>query len=84
LWEGSVVEFEQGINACVRQLRTKLGDDASAPTFIETVPKRGYRFIAPVTAASANPSEGEDYSARKGRPMGWMHFVRAVVVLLLR
>lgn len=83
LWEDGVVEFEQGINACVRQLRAKLGDDASAPKFIQTIPKRGYRFIAPVTAASADPAEGEDYRWEKRQRMGWKHLVLAVVVLLL-
>ena len=46
LWEDGVVEFDQGINACVRELRQVLGDRASSPCYIETVPKRGYRFVA--------------------------------------
>src|SRR5262245_50466731 len=37
---------------CVRELRQALGDQADAPHFIETVPRRGYRFIAPVATAS--------------------------------
>jgi TolB-like protein/DNA-binding winged helix-turn-helix (wHTH) protein len=44
------VDFEQGLNFCVRQIRTVLGDSAGAPRFVETLPRRGYRFIAPVEA----------------------------------
>jgi TolB-like protein/DNA-binding winged helix-turn-helix (wHTH) protein len=53
LWrEETFVDFEQGVNQCVRQIRFALGDDAEFPTYIETVPRRGYRFIAPVTVQS--------------------------------
>jgi len=49
LWpDGTVVEFEHSVNAAVKRLRTALGDDAEKPTFIETIPRRGYRFIARV------------------------------------
>ncbi len=40
------VDFEHGLNFAVRQIRTALGDDAEQPRFLETLPKRGYRFIA--------------------------------------
>jgi TolB-like protein/DNA-binding winged helix-turn-helix (wHTH) protein/Flp pilus assembly protein TadD len=42
------VDFEHGLNLCIRQIRAALGDDADTPRFIETLPRRGYRFIAPV------------------------------------
>jgi DNA-binding winged helix-turn-helix (wHTH) protein/TolB-like protein len=48
LWPSGTLDSEQGINACVREIRYALRDDARAPAFVETVPKRGYRFIAPV------------------------------------
>lgn len=49
LWpEGTYVEFDGSLNAALKRLRYALGDDADNPTFIETVPRRGYRFIAPV------------------------------------
>ena len=49
LWpDGTVVEFEHSVNAAVKRLRAALDDDAEKPTFIETIPRRGYRFIAPV------------------------------------
>jgi len=54
LWpEGTYVEFDGSLNAALNRLRSALGDDADNPRFIETVPKCGYRFIAPVESPSA-------------------------------
>lgn len=51
LWPGDTfVEFDEGLNTAVRKLRQALGDSPENPTFIETVPRRGYRLIAPVKA----------------------------------
>ncbi len=46
--EATFVDFERGLNFCIAQIRSALGDSAESPRFIETVPRRGYRFIAPV------------------------------------
>jgi TolB-like protein/tetratricopeptide (TPR) repeat protein len=56
LWpDGTFVDFEHSLNAAVKRLRAALGDDAGNPRFVETLPRRGYRFIAPVdTAETAN------------------------------
>jgi hypothetical protein len=49
LWSADTfVDFEHGLNAAVKRLRDTLGDAADRPRFVETVPKRGYRFVAPV------------------------------------
>jgi len=48
--DGTVVEFDQGLNYCIRQIRIALGDDARTPVYIETLPKRGYRLIPPLDA----------------------------------
>src|SRR5580693_8839853 len=40
------VEFDQGLNYCIRRIRLALSDEASKPLYIETLPKQGYRFIA--------------------------------------
>lgn len=49
IWDnGTTVEFDHGLNACVNQLRSALGDTASNPQFIITLPKRGYRFVTNV------------------------------------
>jgi DNA-binding winged helix-turn-helix (wHTH) protein len=54
LWGGETfVDFEQGVNHAVRELRAALGDIAESPRFIQTLPRRGYRFIAPVEAIPA-------------------------------
>src|SRR6516225_8705487 len=54
VWCGDTfVDFEQGLNFCIRQIREALGDHADAPRFIETLPRRGYRFLMPVTAVRA-------------------------------
>jgi TolB-like protein/tetratricopeptide (TPR) repeat protein len=49
VWGGDTyVEFDQALNFCIRKIRAALGDDAEAPRYIETLARRGYRFIAPV------------------------------------
>src|SRR5262245_30861751 len=49
LWpQGTFVDFEHSLNAAIKRLRAALGDDADHPRFVETVPRRGYRFIASV------------------------------------
>src|SRR5260221_14195194 len=45
------VDFEHGLNLCVKEVRAALGDDADTPRYVETLPKRGYRFIATVEGA---------------------------------
>src|SRR6476646_8060378 len=49
VWKGVPVT-DEALTQCIKSLRRQLGDDASRPRFIETVPKHGYRFIAPVEA----------------------------------
>ena len=49
LWpENTFVDFEHGVNTAVKKLRQALEDSAESPKFVETLPKIGYRFIAPV------------------------------------
>ena len=49
LWTGDTfVDFDQGVNFAVKQVREALDDEAERPLYIQTVPKRGYRFLAPV------------------------------------
>ena len=53
LWgRDTYVDFERGLNFCVSQVRAALGDAADAPVYIQTLPRRGYRFLAPVTPDS--------------------------------
>src|SRR4029077_17707079 len=46
LWPDTIVEYESNTNAAIRRLRDALGDSADNPRFVETIPRRGYRFIA--------------------------------------
>lgn len=72
VWRGVPVT-DEALTQCVRTLRRQLGDDASRPRFIETVPKHGYRFIAPVeiverdlSAASAGRSNASQWTTSTG------------------
>ena len=57
LWsDGTSVDFETAINKAVSQLRTALGDSASSPRFVETLAKRGYRFIGAVERSAESPT----------------------------
>jgi TolB-like protein/DNA-binding winged helix-turn-helix (wHTH) protein/Flp pilus assembly protein TadD len=73
LWpEGTFVDFDRGLNKAINRLRDVLGDDADSPRFIETLPQRGYRFIAPVelavfglmAAPSVEPPHGASWRRR--------------------
>lgn len=59
LWPGGVfVDFENGLNTAVGRLREALGDSADEPRYVETLPRRGYRFLAPLTAVAPEPGGG--------------------------
>jgi DNA-binding winged helix-turn-helix (wHTH) protein/tetratricopeptide (TPR) repeat protein len=58
LWgDDTFVDFDAAMNACVSQIRTALGDKPTAPRFVETLPRRGYRFVAPVGRSESIRSE---------------------------
>src|ERR1700691_5176706 len=60
LWGGNTfVDFEGGINFCVKQIRAVLGDDPEKPRYIETLHRRGYRFIAPTHVAARDAESPE-------------------------
>ena len=69
LWPGNtIVDFEHSINAAVKRLREALGDSVETPSFIETLPRRGYRFIHAVELAAAHSParpRGERHSFRQ-------------------
>jgi DNA-binding winged helix-turn-helix (wHTH) protein len=56
IWPDEIhVDFDRGMNYCIRQLRAALGDEARQPVFIETIPRQGYRFIAPIQRPAPAP-----------------------------
>jgi TolB-like protein/DNA-binding winged helix-turn-helix (wHTH) protein len=68
------VEFDHALNTAVKKIRSALGDDANAPRYIETIPKRGYRFVAPVTTGNlqAPQLEGNLDNAPRARARRWL------------
>src|SRR5882757_6511958 len=65
LWpDERVVEFDQGLNASMNRLREALGDSAGQPRFVETLPRRGYRFIGTVHPDPVPPGTGAAADAR--------------------
>lgn len=68
LWPDTHVDFEQGLRFCVSQLRSALGDSAREPTYVETLPRRGYRLIRPVEAVRTELPAGGDVPADPPRP----------------
>ncbi len=88
VWEGETfVDFEHGLNFCIKQIRSALGDDAQSPRFIETLPRRGYRFIAVVenVSGSVEPppaSEIEPATSRGKSSARWFVFIAIAVALI--
>jgi TolB-like protein len=67
LWpDGTTVDFEHSMNAAVKRLRAALGDTAEHPRYVETLPRRGYRFLAPVERGPARA--GGERAASGDRP----------------
>ena len=68
LWpQDTFIDFDHGLNAAVRRLRDALNDDAETPRFVETLPRRGYRFIAPVENLGFEKA-GQPEAARRTSP----------------
>lgn len=54
IWtDGTYVHYDHGLNSCMKQIRAALGDSRTSPRFIETLVRRGFRFVAPVVVVSA-------------------------------
>ncbi|MGD0791985.1 MAG: tetratricopeptide repeat protein [Terriglobales bacterium] len=69
LWPGDVyVDFDRGLNKAIGKLRDALGDSADSPHFIETLPKIGYRFVAPVAPAISADSSGDTGASASESP----------------
>src|ERR1700680_1754883 len=71
LWPGDTfVDFNHGLNAAVNKLRDVLGDSADTPKYIETLPRRGYRFVAVVESVTPQATgEGIDVEERRFAPI---------------
>src|SRR5207249_4158502 len=77
LWPGETVDFDSGLNKAIKKIREALDDSADNPRFVQTLPRRGYRFIAPVeqvgvgsaVTPSASPQEDPAVEESRGRPL---------------
>ncbi len=77
LWaEDEFVEFDKSLNTAVQKIRQALGDSAESPRFLETVPRRGYRFVAPVE----RPVSLDATRPPRGRRPLWLKIGAAVAV----
>ena len=66
LWkDGEFVEFEHAVNTAIRKIRVALEDTTDHPRIIETLPRKGYRFIAPVDVVEWEPTAGSKETPRK-------------------
>jgi Tol biopolymer transport system component/DNA-binding winged helix-turn-helix (wHTH) protein len=92
LWSADTyVDFDHGLNAAIRRLRDALGDSAENPAFVETVARRGYRFLAPVSGIPQNgsiPVEAESSTVTVAAPARhrrhvWIAAVGSAIVLVL-
>jgi DNA-binding winged helix-turn-helix (wHTH) protein/tetratricopeptide (TPR) repeat protein len=95
LWgDDTFVDFDQGLNHAVREIRAALGDTAESPRFVQTLPRRGYRFIAPVErvvppgvtpAPAAEPLVPPKPDPRQSRVSGghWRLWATGAVALVI-
>jgi len=92
LWDaGTHVDFDRGLAYCIGELRAALGDSAENPRFVQTLPRRGFTFIAPVTRdqpdAPLSPPRAEparpDAAATPIRVPPWVAFLTIAAVALI-
>ena len=90
IWgQDTFVDFAQSLNKAVNRLREALSDDAAQPRYVETIPRRGYRFVAPVTGVvsidqNAATPQRADFDLGSGKtgppPRAWRGKIAAVGV----
>jgi DNA-binding winged helix-turn-helix (wHTH) protein/TolB-like protein/Tfp pilus assembly protein PilF len=80
VWGATAVDFDRSLNVAVAQIRSALNDDAASPRFLQTIPRRGYRFVAEVDGgrpAAALPA------ARPGRRVVWAAGIAIILMATL-
>ncbi len=84
LWPDRNVDFDHGLDVVVSRLRTVLGDKGASPRFIETMPRRGYRFIEPVTSRpDGRSASGPHHWRRRLATYAAVAILAALVAILL-
>jgi DNA-binding winged helix-turn-helix (wHTH) protein/TolB-like protein/Flp pilus assembly protein TadD len=69
IWNGTSVDFDRSLNVAIAQIRSVLNDDAASPRFVQTVPRRGYRFLA--TVQSGAPAESGEPEMARASARSW-------------
>src|SRR6266576_3743209 len=86
IWpEDTFVDFEQALNTAIAKIRLALGDEADNPRFVETLPRRGYRFIGPVAKPSSQavaPFAPKGWFERLTARRNWLVASTALLILL--
>jgi TolB-like protein len=84
VWGGKTfVDFERGLNFCIGQIRSALDDDAAAPRYIRTVPRRGYQFIAAVERGGGSSETTKAVSAAREFPVAKAARIGAGALLVM-
>ena len=81
--EDTFVEFDHALNTAIKKIRIALGDCADSPRYVETIPKRGYRFIADVHATQELPATFEVEATRDQHASGWKSSSKRIATLTL-
>jgi DNA-binding winged helix-turn-helix (wHTH) protein/TolB-like protein/tetratricopeptide (TPR) repeat protein len=69
IWNGTAVDFDRSLNVAIAQIRSALHDDAASPRFVQTIPRRGYRFLATVDGDA--PIGGEPLQLPRAAKRSW-------------
>ena len=84
LWPDTFVDVDHNLNTAINKIREVLGDSAESPRFVETLPRRGYRFIAATQGAAPAPGQGQSPPMPPARAaeVGFWHRSFAMIVLV--
>ena len=82
LWPDTFVDVDHNLNTAINKIREVLGDSAESPRFVETLPRRGYRFVAPVEGAQTTEVPGGSGVRQESR-MPWVHRTSILFVVLV-
>jgi DNA-binding winged helix-turn-helix (wHTH) protein/TolB-like protein len=80
--DDTFVDFDRGLNFCIAQIRAALGDDAAAPRYIRTVPKRGYEFVCPIELGQRPVGAGPPRPARRSAAGAFYALIASVFVTI--
>src|SRR5216683_1192170 len=84
LWgSDTFVDFDVGLNSLIKKLREALNDSAESPRYIETLPRKGYRFIAPISQSSTSEAESEPASTEGTITRGFHRWTWLVIACAL-